>query len=52
VVRRARFGPADARGSSILDALGVLPVREADREAAREWEQSGLGERPVSESPC
>lgn len=48
VVRRARFGPADARGSSILTALGELTVKESDREAARLWEKSGLGERTVS----
>ena len=50
VVRRARFGPADARGGSILHALGGLAVREGDEEAARHWEQSGLAERSTSAS--
>jgi len=50
VVRRARFGPADARGSSILAALGELGVRESDREAARLWAESGMGERTASPS--
>ena len=50
VVRRARFGPADARGSSILAAMGELTVKESDREAARLWEKSGMGIRTASAS--
>jgi hypothetical protein len=50
VVRRARFGPADARGSSIRQALRELPVRACDQEAARHWEEAGLGERTTSPS--
>jgi len=50
VVRRARFGPADARGGSIMEALGGLAVREVDEEAALQWEQSGLSERTASVS--
>jgi hypothetical protein len=38
VVRRARFGPEDASGASILRALGHLGVREADREAVVYWD--------------
>ena len=50
VVRRARFGPADACGSSILSALGEMAVRKSDEEAARRWEESGRGERTISPS--
>ncbi len=50
VVRRARFGPADARGASILECLGGLRVCEGDEAAARYWEQSGLAERSDSAS--
>jgi len=50
VVRRARFGPADARGSSILAALGELPAHASDEEAARFWEESGMIERTASSS--
>ena len=38
VVRRARFGPADASGRSILSALDGAVVRESDRKAAAYWE--------------
>jgi predicted CopG family antitoxin len=50
VVRRARFGPADARASSILTALSELAVKESDHEAARFWEKSGVVERTISPS--
>jgi predicted CopG family antitoxin len=50
VVRRARFGPADSRGSSILAALGEMTVKDSDREAVRHWEKSGLAERTASPS--
>ena len=50
VVRRARFGPADARGSSILAAIGELAVKKADQEAARLWEDEGLAGRTSSPS--
>ncbi len=39
VVRRAKFGPADARGGSILAALADIPVRDSDEEAARFWSE-------------
>jgi len=51
VVRRARFGAADARGSSILAAMRDLPVTPADQQAARFWEDTGLAEREASPSP-
>ena len=41
VVRRARFGPADATGASILRALAALQIREADRSAIAYWKRSG-----------
>jgi hypothetical protein len=41
VVRRARFGPADATGRSILAALDTLEAREVDREAVVYWEREG-----------
>ena len=41
VVRRARFGPADATGASIAKALAALEVREADRAAVAYWEGGG-----------
>lgn len=50
VVRRARFGPPDARGSSILAALDELPVHASDETAARRWEDSGMANRPASPS--
>lgn len=50
VVRRARFGPPDARGRSILAALAELPIHAADEAAARRWEEVGMGERPASSS--
>lgn len=51
VVRRAKFGPADARGSSILAALNALPARALDEEAVRFWQESGGIERAASPSP-
>lgn len=50
VVRRARFGPEDASGSSITRALDRLVVREADREAVAYWEKeaSMVGARTTS----
>ena len=50
VVRRARFGPSDARGSSILAALDEMQANASDEEAARRWEESGMGERTASPS--
>lgn len=50
VVRRARFGSANARGSSILEALGALLVKESDHEAARLWEKFGMAARTASSS--
>lgn len=51
VVRRARFGPRDASGASILAALDGEVVRESDREAAAYWESGEGGARTVSRSP-
>lgn len=50
VVRRARFDPSDARGSSIISALSSLMVRESDEKAVNYWEKSGLPERTISPS--
>lgn len=50
VVRRARFGPADARGGTILAALGDLPTRASDQEAARYLGETGMGRRAASPS--
>jgi len=50
VVRRARFGPADARGSSILAAMSELSVTPADEQAAHWWEDVGLAARRISPS--
>lgn len=50
VVRRARFGPADASGAAILEVLDGAVVRESDREAAAYWEDGAGTERTVSES--
>ncbi len=37
VVRRARFGPPDASGRSVLQALRSRAVKEADRRALEYW---------------
>jgi hypothetical protein len=50
VVRRARFGPADASGASILATLDGLTARKADHEAAAYWERSRRSPGPSSES--
>lgn len=50
VVRRAKFGPPDARGCSILAALAELPVHASDEAAARRWEEIGMVDRPASPS--
>ncbi|MCB1125735.1 MAG: antitoxin VapB family protein [Verrucomicrobiae bacterium] len=50
VVRRARFGPPDASGASILATLDGLIAREADHEALAYWERLGRASRPASES--
>ena len=51
VVRRARFDPADALGSTIINALANLAVRESDKKAALNWEKTDLPERKSSPSP-
>lgn len=51
VVRRAYFGPGDARGASILDALEGLVVKSTDREALEGWEARGVPGRTISPSP-
>jgi len=50
VVRRARFGPPDASGASILATLDGLTARETDHEAVAYWEGLERAPRPVSES--
>jgi hypothetical protein len=50
VVRRARFGPADATGPSILAAMNGISVREPDEDAARNWEEFGASGRTTSPS--
>ncbi len=50
VVRRARFGPPDASGASILASLDGMPVREADYAAVEYWESLERAPRSVSES--
>ncbi len=50
VVRRARFDPADTRGSSIIGSLATLAVRESDKKAVMHWEKAGLPERNSSPS--
>ena len=50
VVRRARFGPPDASGASIVAALNGLAVGSSDREASAYWEKHEEASRPVSES--
>lgn len=51
VVRRARFGPADASGASILDQLNALEPRDADHAAAACWEAEGTVEALRNASP-
>lgn len=51
VVRRARFDPADALGSTIIKALSTLAPRESDKKAVLRWEKNGLPERKSSPSP-
>ncbi|MDE0220221.1 MAG: antitoxin VapB family protein [Spirochaetaceae bacterium] len=36
-VRRARFGPSDSTGKTILASMGELTVRPADLEAVEYW---------------
>ena len=50
VVRRAKFGPADSLGNSILKTLDELPVRAPDEAAAQLWEQHGMRDRTISPS--
>ena len=50
VVRRARFGPPDASGATILAALDELPVRDADLEMAGDWDRHGARHRAESPS--
>ena len=42
-VRRARFGPTDSTGQTILESMDELSVRPADLEAAAYW-SSGVAE--------
>lgn len=46
-VRRARFGPADSTGKTILALMDELTVRPVDREAVKYW-SSGVVEARTS----
>ena len=50
VVRRARFGVADATGHSILTALATRTPTAADRRAAAHWETGAASVRSTSAS--
>ncbi len=51
VVRRARFGPADSRGATVLAELERLEVGVADRAAVAWWDGHAAIERTASPSP-
>lgn len=51
VVRRARFGPADSRGATVLAELERLGVGAADRAAVAWWNERGAIGRTSSPSP-
>jgi hypothetical protein len=52
VVRRARFGPEDASGTTIAGVLDQLEAREADHEAVAYWAREGavMGARTTTDS--
>jgi len=50
VVRRARFGPPDSTGRSILACLANREPREADKRAVEYWESGVRSARTVSPS--
>lgn len=51
VVRRARFGPADSSGRSILRALKGRTPSQADRKALEYWRTKVEDARTASPSP-
>jgi hypothetical protein len=50
VVRRARFGPADHTGKSILKSLQGRGISEADRRAAAYWRDGVATARTMTPS--
>jgi hypothetical protein len=50
VVRRARFGPPDTTGKSILTALNERKVTEADRRASAYWKGGAANARTTTPS--
>ena len=51
VVRRARFGPADSTGYSILKSLESRRPTEADLRAVEHWRHGVGSARTISRSP-
>ena len=49
-VRRARFGPPDSTGSTILTLLDQMAVRSADREALEYWAAGTAAARTTTPS--
>jgi IS4 transposase len=50
VVRRARFGPADTTGRSILESLSSRTPSEEDRRAVEYWDDGVAHARTISSS--
>ena len=49
-VRRARFGPSDSTGKTILASMDALPVRPADLAAVEYWSSGVAGARTTTPS--
>ena len=49
-VRRARFGPSDSTGRSVLTLLQNLNAEAADRDAAEYWTGTAAAARTVTPS--
>ena len=47
-VRRARFGPSDSTGKTILASMDELTVRPADREAVKYWSSGAVDARTTT----
>lgn len=47
-VRRARFGPSDSTGKTILASMDELTVRPADREAVKYWSSAAAEGRTTT----
>ena len=47
-VRRARFGPSDSTGRTVLTLLRDLSIQPADREAAEYWTATAAEARTIS----